>query len=381
MKNNIDIVFGGDFFPGRGTAKFVAEDPKMIWGDVLPIFKKCDFSTLNLEAPVTNSNYKIIKTGPHLKVPFETLNALKEISLNMVTLANNHIKDYGEIGVLDTIANCEDLGIKTIGAGKNLKESNKPLFVEIKGKKIAFINVSENEWNSATKDSAGSNPFNIISLSKQIYDIKKVTNLILLIVHGGHEHYQLPNPRTVEIYRYLVDIGIKGIISHHTHCYSGFEIYNNVPIFYGLGNLFFPNKTGLKTSKEGFLLKLVINEDDSIKVELFPYIQYTNPQSPSIKLMDKLSAIEFFKNMDILNNIIGSEELLQKHWEEYILSKTEEVMSLFVAPTFFIKRVINRLKLSKYFTNKTIISYRLNQIRCEAHYELTKSVFLKYLNN
>jgi poly-gamma-glutamate synthesis protein (capsule biosynthesis protein) len=379
VNNDIKIVFGGDFFLGREYETYVIEHPQQIWGDLLSIFKNCDFSTLNLEAPVTNSKSKIKKTGPHLKLHFETLNALKAISLSMVTLSNNHINDFGIKGVMDTIENCRKINIKAIGAGANLDQAKQPIIFEIKGKPIAFINVSENEWNSATKISSGSNPFDIVTVTKQLKAIKKFTKNIFLIIHGGHEHYQLPNPKTVTIFRFLIDMGARAIISHHTHCFSGYEIYNGSPIFYGLGNLLFPFQTGLQTWLEGFIIDLTIHENDDIDFKLHPYTQFINKKVPMLLSMNGKAKDNFYKKLNELNRIICNEELLQLEWDNYIKMKTEEVMSLFVAPTYLTGRLIKKLKLSRFLISENMILHRLNQIRCESHYELSKAVLQDFI--
>ena len=260
MKNNLlSILIGGDFFPGRGTEKYVINNPDLIWGDSIEIFNSCDYIIINLEAPVTEESNKIIKTGPHLKVPSLTLKSLNRLNINAVTLANNHIRDYGDKGVLDTLDSCKSYNIEYVGAGLNLKQASKILYKEIKNKKIAFINIAENEWSSATPKQAGANPLDIINVVDYLKEAKKFADVIILIIHGGHEHYQLPSPDQVKRCRFFADMGANAIVCHHPHCYSGYEIYNDVPIFYSLGNLFFPNSTNLKTSEEGFLLKISIS--------------------------------------------------------------------------------------------------------------------------
>ena len=376
MKNNLlSILIGGDFFPGRGTEKYVINNPDLIWGDSIEIFNSCDYIIINLEAPVTEESNKIIKTGPHLKVPSLTLKSLNRLNINAVTLANNHIRDYGDKGVLDTLDSCKSYNIEYVGAGLNLKQASKILYKEIKNKKIAFINIAENEWSSATPKQAGANPLDIINVVDYLKEAKKFADVIILIIHGGHEHYQLPSPDQVKRCRFFADMGANAIVCHHPHCYSGYEIYNDVPIFYSLGNLFFPNSTNLKTSEEGFLLKISISGSNSITFTYHPYIQYLNNREAHLDLMKEKTKVDFFEKIYYLNSIITDKDKLDNNWQEFSKSKENYVNSLFISQNIFLNKVIRKTRMSNLLNNKKITAFRLNQIRCESHLELTKNIF------
>ena len=71
---------------------------------------------------------------------------------------------------------------------------------------------------------------------------KEDNDLVIVIVHGGREHYQLPTPKQRERFRFYADAGADFVVGHHTHCYSGYEIYKGKPIFYSLGNFIFDYK-------------------------------------------------------------------------------------------------------------------------------------------
>src|SRR5690554_2760588 len=154
------------------TGDFAINQPyptENISEEVIGLFQSSDYNIVNLEAPVTNSNSKILKTGPHLKSNKEsTLSILKTLNIDLVTLANNHVLDYDEQGVLDTLSFCHKQGIQSVGAGTNLKEAAQNKYIETKEGIIAIVNFAENEWASATDKSAGANPMDIIDNLKQI---------------------------------------------------------------------------------------------------------------------------------------------------------------------------------------------------------------------
>ena len=135
------------------------------------------------------------------------------------------------------------------------------LYKEIGDKKLAVINCCEHEFSIATETTAGSNPLNPISQYYAIKEAKEKADYVLVIVHGGHEHYQLPSTRMQETYRFFIDVGADAVVNHHQHCYSGYEYYNGKPIMYGLGNFCFDE--GLKKTKqwhEGYIVEISFTE-------------------------------------------------------------------------------------------------------------------------
>src|SRR5690606_37754227 len=152
---------------------------------------------------------------------------------------NNHILDYNERGVFDTLAFCAENNIATVGAGKDKWNAREPYFLESRRGRIAILNIAENEWASSTNSSAGANGMDLLNNIKQIQEAKAVRQFVFVIVHGGHEYFNLPSPRMKEQYRFYIENGADLVVGHHTHCISGFELYRGRPIYYSLGNFLF----------------------------------------------------------------------------------------------------------------------------------------------
>src|SRR5690606_17937937 len=235
--------------------------------EIRDVFSQSDYNIVNLEAPVTESTSKILKTGPHLKSEKEsTLEVLKALNINLCTLANNHVLDYDEQGVLDTINFCKEHNIQTVGAGKNKEEASRTLYLETKAGKIGIINIAENEWSSATDTSAGANGMDLIDDVKQIQEAKKKSDFVFVIVHGGHEYYNLPSPRMQKQYRFYIDNGADIVVGHHTHCISGMETYKGKQIYYSLGNFLFTKTSIYDDWYKGIVLKIEVSKNKGIKV-------------------------------------------------------------------------------------------------------------------
>ena len=129
-----------------------------------------------------------MKVGPNIKTNKNAAVLLKQANFKLVTTANNHILDYGEKGIKDTLSVLESLGISYVGSGKNLHEAGLPFILEQSEMKIGILNFAENEFNSAGYSSYGSNPVNPISNYYAIKRLKEQVNFIIVIAHGGREH-------------------------------------------------------------------------------------------------------------------------------------------------------------------------------------------------
>ena len=132
------ILIAGDLFV---SDQFYNDN--IIDKSVQDLFSKADYRTVNLEAPITDdrSENKIIKTGPHLRMSSDTIMPyLHQLKIDAVTMANNHILDYGDKGVTDTFKELDNHKIKYIGAGNDLTEARKPLSLHKDGLKIAILN-------------------------------------------------------------------------------------------------------------------------------------------------------------------------------------------------------------------------------------------------
>lgn len=368
------IIIAGDFCPRCETEKWIEQgDFETVFGGVKDITAKADLSIVNLECPIlVGKNNPIKKAGPCLKASPKAIDALKYAKFDMVTLANNHIYDQGENGINDTLQTLDNKGIKYIGAGRNIDEAEQTVFVDINGTITAIINCCEHEFSIATDKCGGANPLNPIRQSYAIKTAKEKADYVLVIVHGGHEHYNLPSPRMVETYRFFVDCGADAVINHHQHCYSGYEVYQGKPIFYGLGNFCFDWEKGQRGQQwyEGYMVGLNFNKN-AVTFDLLPYTQCLN--STSVVMYN----IEDFDNkIQTLNQIISDITILKEKYQKFLESNLqlydyclEPYKSSFLKKLFFrgiIPRLMNKDK-------KILIE---NFVECESH----RDKFIYYLN-
>ncbi len=371
------ILIAGDFVPYYRIKQQI-EDGKFseVFGSTQSYTGKADYSIVNFESPVVNRNaFPISKTGPNLKCTAKAIEAIKYAGFNCITLANNHIRDYGDVGVESTIEICKKNGIEYVGGGLNKKDAEKILFKNIEGKKFAIINVCENEWSVATESYAGAAAINPISNYHTIKEAKCNADYVLVITHGGIELYDLPTPRMQELYRFYVEAGADAVVNHHQHCYSGYEIYMGKPIFYGLGNFCFDVAPQYNSPlwQNGYMVNLNFVGDE-ITFELSPYVQGKD-DNPTIQFLNGIDSIR--ENIDRLNAIIGTPRALADEFDKFANKQTQSYIDV-LEP--FENRYIRKLIHMKLFPRLVTASNKkllLNLIRCESHREILMSILEK----
>jgi poly-gamma-glutamate synthesis protein (capsule biosynthesis protein) len=268
---------------------------------------------------------------------------------------------------LDTRYTIEENGIKTVGVGNNLSEAAETLFIERGGETLAIINCCEHEYSIATETTAGANPLNPIQQYYKIQEARDVANYVLVIVHGGHEHYNLPSPRMQELYRFFIDSGADAVVNHHQHCYSGYEIYKEKPIFYGVGNFCFDRlNDGLPASwHEGYMVELSFGGNDGVKFRLIPYNQCK--KEATVVLMNDKERDAFFQSIRQLNTVISDTSKLKRKHEEWMDSNGRgfEYQFFPYKNHWLISANIRRMFPS--FLSKQRLLVLQNHFECESH--------------
>lgn len=359
------ILIAGDFVPRCRVAELFAERKYAeVLGEIKPIVEQSDFSIVNLEAPVIyDEPTPITKTGPNLSCSENAVEALKWTGFDCVTLANNHFYDQGEQGVDGTLKACEKFGMSHVGAGRNLQEAEAILYKEIEGKTLAIVNCCEHEWSIASDEHGGSNPLNPIKQFYAIQEAKKEADYVIVIVHGGIEMYQYPTPRMQETYRFFIDAGTDAVVNHHQHCFSGYEVYNGKPIFYGLGNFCFDKNDGKDSIwNEGYMVELEFMDDVCFK--LFPYKQCS--EQPKVSVLEPDA---FQTEIDSINQIILVKDGLLKNWENFVAQGNPSYLGVLEPLHGHLFGALRARHLLPSFVSKKRLYHIKGVIQCESHRE------------
>lgn len=374
----INIIIAGDVVPSDRTVPLFKErKTEFLFGEVMPVLKGADYAVTNFEAPVViDKGNPIKKSGPNLAAPPQAMEVIKEAGFSMITLANNHFRDQGQTGVMDTVHSAVKVGLDYVGGGENLAEALKTKYVTIKDKKFAFLNFCEQEYSIASDHYGGSNPYDIINITQTIQEAKATADDVILIIHGGIEHYPLPSPRMKKEYRFFVEAGADAVINHHQHCFSGYEIYKGKPICYGLGNFCFDavdfRNNGMWD--KGFLAKLTFDEEQ-VSLTPIPYSQCG--VEPQVKILENSA---FDQKFSELNTIIGDDCKLTKAFQDWVVTKQRKLLSVM---NVFGNAIFDKL-YKKGYLNSLCRQERLLVVKdllyCESHLDVLRCSAANLLN-
>lgn len=378
----VKIIIGADIVPTKSNYEYFknADIRKLIGNELQEKLKNADFTIFNLEVPLTDQNTPIDKCGPNLIAPTYTIQGLKAINPHFFTLANNHILDQGEQGLDSTLELLEKAGIRYAGAGKNLKEAAKPFIQEIDNIKIGIYCCTEHEFTIASGNYPGANPFEPLESLDHIVALKKVCDFVIVLYHGGKEHYRYPSPYLQKVCRKLVAKGADIVVCQHSHCIGAAEKWKDESghigtIVYGQGNFLFDNseRDFWQTS---LLIELEISKTGNklnAEVNYYPLRKYGERVRPA-EGDDKEIILSEFQGR---SREIKDSEKVAIYYKKYADTMLDSYLAAFSGKKSIMYRVINKLsghRLNKWIMNckyrkKQRLAVR-NYIECEAHREL-----------
>ncbi len=236
----VTIGFAGDTMLGRlvnGT--ITKKGYTHPWGNLLPLLEQTDFNIINLENTFTTSIQKLPKVF-NFKADPANVESLKQAHINVVNLANNHILDFGNEGLFNTIQALDTTGIKHVGAGKNQKKAKQGVIITKNNIKIGIIGYTDNEpdWKAQT-NKPGINYVkvgDIATIQQDIKIIRPQVDILIITIHWGPNMRQHPNQEFTNFAHAIIDSGVDIIHGHSAHIFQGVEIYQDKLIMYDTGD-------------------------------------------------------------------------------------------------------------------------------------------------
>ncbi|GLZ75557.1 hypothetical protein Afil01_03640 [Actinorhabdospora filicis] len=253
-RDSATIAIAGDVhFEGR-VADLLA-NPATAFGPVAEVFRSADYAMVNFETSVTErttaqpKQYKF-KTSP------AAFQAVKDAGIDLVSLANNHVLDFGRGGLEDTLAAADAAGVPHIGAGANTAAALAPVIADLNGTRVAFIGVSQiwelwDTWMAGDDRPGIAHTAHEDLVTEAVRDAKKQADVVILMMHWGTEGQECPNGEQKDWAKRLSEAGADAIIGTHAHLMQGEGRLNDSYVFYGLGNFLwwwddaFSNDTGV----------------------------------------------------------------------------------------------------------------------------------------
>lgn len=265
----------GDVMLARDVGRHYAEAPDDFrMDDVRGVLETFDLVCLNLENPVAANGSPDPVQDPHVtfRARPDTLNVLKRLGVKLVSLGNNHMLDFGETALAETLELLEAAGIKWVGAGRNYEEANRPLLMECNRRKIAFLSyafIYSANTRMAGRNRAGVSDHRLSRILPRIKELKRNGFDVIVLVHWGQEYSFYPLPYQMRQGRRMLDCGASLIIGHGPHYPQGIESYGEASIVYSLGNFIFDEPH--KFANRSFIYGAELDGSGRLqRTELFP---------------------------------------------------------------------------------------------------------------
>lgn len=255
---------------GKGISGILSDE-------IVEIMKSVDVMVANNEFALSDRGAPIPRKAFTFRGTPSRVDIWHEMGVDLVTLANNHVYDFGEDAFLDTLEALDNAGIARMGAGRDIEEASRPVYYIINGYKIAFVAGTRAEKNIFTPEAklAGEEnssgvlrTYDSALLCAAIEQAKKQSDFVIVNVHWGAEHSTVIEHAQITMGKQYIDSGADLIIGHHAHNLQGFDSYKGKIIAYNLGNFIFNNasvSTGILVAR--------INTNGELTSEFIPGYQ------------------------------------------------------------------------------------------------------------
>ncbi|MDT8316575.1 MAG: CapA family protein [bacterium] len=267
----ITIIAVGDIMPTARALPFIKKEgfgyPYRASREIL---KGGDIVIGNLETPLASEGRRFEDKKYTFKAPLETASALKDAGFTHMSLANNHMMDYGSEGLAYTLSTLDGAGLNYAGAGENIIGARKISMSEVKGKKIAFLSYSKTYPTEfyASKNGPGTAPGYRKFIASDLKKAAAEADIVIVAFHWGGEKLEHPRDYQKELARLSIDSGADIVIGHHPHVLQGIEHYKDGVIFYSLGNFAFGSYS--PSSRESIMARVVLEDGGISSVEAIP---------------------------------------------------------------------------------------------------------------
>ncbi|MBD5467253.1 MAG: CapA family protein [Lachnospiraceae bacterium] len=359
-----EIMIVGDLFPTESNEKlFEKGDIDQLFGkEIRELFGRCEYRIANLEGVLTESSEKISKRGPCIKASPGCMTAIKRMNIDCLSLANNHILDYGEKGLASTCKAIRDAGAAYVGVGDNMDEMKKVHRFEVDHMQIGVLSCAEYEFSIATKHHAGANPFDALEILDDIAALKESCDYVIVLYHGGKEYYRYPAPYVQKRCRKMAEKGADLVLCQHSHCIGCMEEYHGATIVYGQGNFLF-DFGGNEFKNTGLMITA---NPRSKAIRFYPVLRKNNTVRIASETLSKKVLREFEKR----SGEIKKEEFVAKRYEKLAQETLLSYKLLSLGKITKILRKLHMLKLlDKIYDRETKLAF-MNMLNCEAHHDL-----------
>ena len=371
------IIIGADVVPTDANKQHFINGTmqNVVSEEILKILNDADFVAMNLEVPLTDVEDKIKKSGPNLIAPTNTIKGYKQLNIDLVTSANNHILDQNKSGLESTLKVLKENGIDNVGSGFTYEQASQVKYYTIGDKKVGFYATCQHEFSWIQDYGFGANGYDPLEVFDHIEKAKKQCDYLIVLYHAGIEEYRYIAPFDRKVCRKMIDKGANLVVLQHSHCVNCEEDYNGGKIIYGQGNFIFEMRNS-ECWQTGLLVTVDI-DGDNFKVGYIPFDKHNG-----IIEVDKTGEVldgYFKRSEEIKNNELVEEKYyhqgrikihgftnmamgkLSYKWTEHMVNKVNNKFG----NKYILHHERTRNAMRNYFTNP-------------AHAELVLNVLMQY---
>lgn len=279
-EDRVTLSFAGDISFAEGYANMSYyhsngnDITRCIAPEVIARMDAADIMMVNNEFTYSSRGKPLSGKTFTFRAKPETAANLSVISADIVSLANNHVYDYGETALLDTLDTLKQYGIPYVGAGRNLDEAKEIVYFQAGGMKLAYVSATQVERSyvyskEATETAAGVlRTYDPARFLEIIRKAEETSDFVVVYVHWGTEGVSQFEADQQSLGHQYIDAGADLVIGDHPHCLQGIEYYKGVPIFYSLGNFWFNSKT-----RDTGLVEADISREGILEFRFVPCLQ------------------------------------------------------------------------------------------------------------
>jgi poly-gamma-glutamate capsule biosynthesis protein CapA/YwtB (metallophosphatase superfamily) len=327
----IKVNFVGDILLHSRYDGIAAErGPSFVFEKCSSLLKSSDITFGNLECVLSSKGIPNPEKGC-LRGDERYIESLKAAGFSVLSLANNHTFDFGLEGYEDMSAHLESVGVRLIGAGRDLEHSRRLLTFCVNGVRVGFLAYSARDTqghNYASHSRPGVAPLEEEHILQDLKRYKDSVHHLIVSLHWGIEYSPHPTPHQIFLAHRIIDAGARIIVGHHPRILQGYEYYKNGVVFYSVGSfchsklhLVGPRKTYISDlrscERELAIIEMQLSRDHIEKITVVPFWLNEHGQpEPS----DAAKAGEIMKKIAGRNGVLKTREF-EQYWESLIVKK------------------------------------------------------------
>lgn len=274
--DSLTLLAVGDMLFEESFLGIVADAIKRNGGHFLfaptrSIFSSADVILGNLENPLCAGGEPIFKWGPNFRASPEIAKLLSEAGFDILGVANNHIRDYGDLGFLETLEHLSNAGVFSVGGDRDSSSASEAVLIEIGELSIGILAFTYRQESVVGPNRPGAADLDSPKCYEAVRRLRSKVDTVIVFLHMDPEYSEYPAPHRIEMAHNFIDAGAEIVIGHHPHVPQGLEIYRGKLIAYSLGNFIFHTQKQRPLTSLGYLLKITLTKKGVAKAVIIPY--------------------------------------------------------------------------------------------------------------